>query len=264
MNLTSIVFAGLAGALAGVLARAIANPKENKNAFVGSFVILFGVLYYASKIYAVPWWEMRSAERELATVPAFKAIKEHDAETYAQLMADVKSAIEDRKSQAEVIKVMRTRMMKIVEERLPIASNEAAMEYIGATMVELDELYKRDDDTCHQFLFPTDGAPLDVQKYISKEAQQSDLRALAQVIESSAKDPQDVPEESEVMPFLQPVFEQLAASHGQDIALIQNPTAPGADKRKICSIVSDMYSRVLQLPAEDGGRVLRYMVSQGG
>jgi hypothetical protein len=264
MNLTSIVFAGLAGALAGMLARVIANPKENKNAYVGAFVILFAGLYYASKTYAVPWWDLRTAEREISEVPAFKALKEHDPETYRNFMADVEGAIRNRKGTDEAIKSMRARVIDLVQERLPIASNEAAMEYIAATMTELDELYERGDDTCHQFMFPADGVvPLDIQKYVSKEAQQNDLRALAMVIESSSRNPQDVPEEREVMPHLQPVFERLASTYGGDIALIQNPGAPGADKRKLCAIVSDLYSQVLQMPAEEGGKVLRFMISQG-
>jgi hypothetical protein len=264
MNLTSIVFAGLAGAIAGMLARIIANPKENKNAYVGAFVILFAGLYFASKTYAVPWWDLRSAEREISEVPAFKALKEHDPETYGKLLAEVEDAIRNRKGTSEAITAMRVRIMKLVEERLPIASNEAAMEYIGATMGELDELYKRGDDTCHQFMFPQEGVvPLDLQKYVSKEAQQKDLRALALVIESSSRNPQEVPGESEVMPHLQPVFERLASTYGDDIALIQNPGAPGGDKRKLCAIVADLYSQVLELPVEDGGKVLRFMISQG-
>lgn len=260
MNWTSIVFAGLAGAIAGMLARVIANPKENKNAYTGAFVILFAVLYFASKSYAVPWWEMRSAEHALLEVPAFRAIKEHDPATYAKLMADVKDAIEKRKSKPEVVRVIRAQMQTIVEKRLPIASDEAAVEYIRATMVELDELYKRGDDTCHQFLFPA-GALLDSPKYLSKKALENDLKALAKVIETSARNPQEIPEESEAIPHLRPVFEDLAASYGEDVAVIQNPTAAGVDKRKVCEVVSDMYSRILILP--EGGKVLRYMVSQG-
>jgi hypothetical protein len=135
-------------------------------------------------------------------------------------------------------------------------------EYISVTMDELDEIYEGGGDLCHQFLFPQPGRFLDVRDHVSKELLAADLAALAKVIETSAKDPQEPPTEAEVMPQLQPVFLSLAGKYGDELSLMQNPTAPGVDKRRVCELTSDLYDEILAMSPSDGGRVLRFMLSQ--
>ena len=263
MNWTSILIAGLAGAIAGGLARLLVDPKENKGGYGVAFAILFAALYLGSRLYILPTIEMRKAEAKLQEIPAFKAIKLHDSETYAQIMVEVKSAMKAGSGEARYIAIVREHVTRIVQKRLPKASNEAVVAYIGATMVELDELYKRGDDLCHRFLFPQPGDALDARAYFSQETQDADLAALARVIETSARDPQRVPEDFEVLPKLQPIFEDLASEYGSQVALLQRPNGFGVNKRKVCEIASGMYDKILALPVDDSGRILRFLVSQG-
>jgi hypothetical protein len=227
-----------------------------------TFAVAFLALFAAGRTYAMPWWEMRSAEKSLQEIPAFRAIKEHDPKTYSALLDDLRQAIKNGGDRAQIIGAVRGRMSTLVLGKLPHSSDEAVVAYIDATMTELREVYDHGGDLCHQFLFPQPGQALDGSKYFSKKAQEADLAALARVIETSSRDPQPVPAESEVMPHLQPIILDLADEFGEDIALLQNPSAPGIDKRKVCSMTSSMYDRILRLPVDDSGKVLRYLVSQ--
>jgi len=263
MNWTSLVLATLAGAMAGVLARVFAgDPKENQGAFAGTFVVALLALMAVSRTYVQPWFDLRTAEAALLEIPAYQAIKKYDPKAYAGLMDDVRQSLKSGSSRQEIFGIFRNRLTTIVQTRLPTASDEAVVTYMSATMAELDELYQRGGDLCHRFMFPQPGDAIDGSKYFSKQAQDADLAALARVIETSARDPQVVPRESDVMPRLQPIFTQLANEYGRDIALLQNPGAPSVDRRKICTMTASLYGKILGLPPDEGGKILRYLVSQ--
>jgi len=261
MNWASIVIAAAAGGLAALIAGMFAKPGEDKGKYAGIFVVLLALFYAGGKWWVLPKWEISQVESQLEEVPAFAAIKEHDLDSYQNLLVDVKQAMKSGKSQAEIVTMVRTHVSQVVERRLASASNEAVVNYISATMAELDELYKIGDDTCHRFLFPQGKEVVDPSKYFSKEVQQRDLAGLAQVIKSSAKDPQPVPSEAEVLPHLQPIFEKLAGKWGDDVALLQNPTGNSVNKRKVCEMAAAMYADILLLPTDDSGRVLRFMMA---
>jgi hypothetical protein len=264
MNWTSIILAAVAGGIAGIVARLIANPKENRNTYLVAFFAVFGGLYLLSRSVILPKVELRQAEAKLLEIPAFKALRLHDSDAYGKLMDEVKVALKGGKKEGEIFGIFRKHMVAIVEDRLPKASNDAVVEYIAATMAEMDELYRRGDDTCHRFMFPAAGEMLDARQYFSKEVQDRDLAALARVIETSARDPQRVPEDFEVLPRLQPIIEELTNEYGSSIALMQNPGgARNERKRKVCEMASSMYAKILDLPTEDGGKILRFLVRKG-
>jgi hypothetical protein len=219
------------------------------------------ILFTLAKMYVWPWWQMRDVESKLQEIPAYAALKEHDPSTYDRVMSELRKGAEGSRNEAQTIAAVRKQIEDIVKARIPKASNEAVVKYIGVTMIELDELYERGDDTCHSFLFPQPGDALDARKFFSAKTQKADLAALAVVIETSAKNPQELPSEEEFMQRLMPVAEELAGEYGEDVALVQNPTAPGIDKRKVCQVVRGLYSKILALPADDAGKVLRYMIA---
>jgi hypothetical protein len=44
--------------------------------------------------------------------------------------------------------------------------------------------------------------------------------------------------------------------------VIENPTAPGVDKEKVCSVTRDLYQKIVALPPDQAGQVLRWMFAQ--
>lgn len=267
MSLMSIAFAALSGAVAGAIAFMIAgNPKEDRNKFGITFAVTFGVIFILSKIFFVPqasaWYEVRNAETELQQHAAFRAVRKYDEKVYQAMIEDIRQIVLKGESREKAMTTARGHMQELVQRRLPTASNESVAAYMDITMAELDVLEKKGGDYCFRFLFPQTGPPLDFSKVLSKRMQTEDLEALARVIESSATDPQPLPDEEEIQPRLEPLYAHLMEEYGEDMQLLNDPAAVTgeADKRKVCTIVGGMYDKILALPAQESGKMLRFML----
>jgi hypothetical protein len=208
------------------------------------------------------WYQVRNVETELLALPAYQALKKYDRETYDKLISDLKRDLQNGVKEIEVINTVRGHMTKVVQSRLSIASDHSVLKYMAVTMQELEVMTKKGGDLCYRFLFPQSGAPIDPRDHISKKLQDADLAALADVIKTSAEDPQTVPEESEIINSLQVVFTELSNEHGEDIHMLQDPTAPTVNKRKICVMSRELYERIFALPESEGGPLLRFLMAQ--
>ncbi len=268
MNWASLGLAALCGALAGVLSAAVvSDPKENRGRYAGTFVVIFAMLFGLCRAFVLPkyevWQGLRQAEAELQKIPAFVALKRYEPTTYGSLMEEVKGSLKDGLNEERIIAIFHGRMEQIVKKRLPVASNESVTEYMKAMMTELGELQKQGDDVCYRYLFPREGEIPDGRQYFSQEAQQADLAALGQVIESAAKDPQRVPQDFEVNPKLEPIVQELAGEYGRDLGLLQQTNGlMVSDRRKVCAMTAGLYGKILRLPVKDSGMVLRYLMAK--
>ena len=81
--------------------------------------------------------------------------------------------------------------------------------------------------------------------------------------ESSAERPQPVPREADVAADLQLVIAELEDKHPADVALLQQLQSPTVDDAKACAVVASFYETILQLPPDNSGKLLRYLLSQG-
>lgn len=61
------------------------------------------------------------------------------------------------------------------------------------------------------------------------------------------------------MPYVQPLFIALQEKYGDGMSVIDNPTAPGVDKEKVCSVTRDLYQKIAALPTDQAGLALRWM-----
>ena len=267
MNYMHLIVGATAGALAAVIAHLVAgSAQENRNKYVGTFVVSFAILFALSNAFVYPplntWYQVRNAEAEFLGSPAYRALKQHDRATYDKLMADFRQAVKEDKGREATVAAVREHVVRAVQSRLPTASNESVADYMKVMLAEMKELDEQGGDLCYRFLFPQVSGPIDPVQYFSKQTQKADLEALAEVIRTSAENPQPVPPESVVMPQLETIFIDLANDHGQDIAMLQNPVAPNVDRRKICRMTQNMYTKILQLPVEESGQMLRYLLGQ--
>ena len=267
MNWISVGLAGLSGALAALIAAlAIRNPKKNRAAYAIVFFVSLAVLQVISRQYVFPdlnaWYQMRKAESALIEIPAFQTIKQYDTKTYEAMMSDIKEAIKKGTDESQIIGLMRGHVAGLVQKRLPYAADDAVVTYMSVMLTEIKELSEQGNDLCYHFLFPQQSAPFDGRKYFSKQTQEADLAALAQIVKTAAENPQALPGEADAMPLLTPIFLGLTNEYGTDIAMLQNPTAPNVDKVKVCSMADGLYARILQLPQNESSKVLRFMLSQ--
>ena len=88
-----------------------------------------------------------------------------------------------------------------------------------------------------------------------------DLAALAEVIRTAAEQPQPVPNAETGDALLKKLMNDFYTSQGDDAFLLQDPFAPGVDKKKVSKLIASLYREALNLPQEESGLLLRHMLS---
>lgn len=268
MNWASVGLAAVAGGLAALVAHAVVRkPNEKRTAYTVVLVASFAILNALSKEFVAPAivvpMEMEKAERTLSAIPAFQAMKQHDPATYQAIMRDIREGLADGNREDELVARLRPQIEQIVLKRVPVASDQAVVSYMGVMVRELRELNRQDAELCYKFLFPQQYGALISRRYLAKETQDADLAALAQVIKTSAESPQPVPAEADVSADLELVVAKLRERHGERIAVLQNLQDPSVNKSEGCGMTADLYENILTLPLDRSSRLLRYMLSQG-
>ncbi len=267
MGWISMAVAAACGALAALLAGALLRGRSQSMAHYAAVWAAFAVVFFVpSQQLITPALQSRydvsRLDDSLSRNASFAAIKKHDPQTYIRITSELSQGLLQGKSHAELIDRVRSEVTTLVQKRLPKASDEAATDYMRVMVQEMGELRRHGGDLCYRFLFAKSAQSLDLRKYVSANTIEADDAALSQVVRSSTLTPQAVPAQAEVADGLRPVFEVLAARYGQDLALLQNPLAPGADPDKLCSMSIDMYTVILQRPVAESGRLIRYLMGQ--
>ena len=230
-------------------------------------MLSFVLLQALSSTYIFPvlnaWNQARNMETSLLQIPVFQRLKAYDKKTYGILLAEIENSLKKGNDESEIISVVREHIAKLIQQRLPSASDEAVITYMKTMLVEMAELNQLGGDLCFRFIFPQQsGGAIDSTKYLSKRTQEADLAALAEVIRTSAENPQPVPQESDVVSHLDPIYAELVKEHGEEIAMLQNPTGANVDKHKVCVLAADFYTRILKLPTQEGSKVIRFLLSK--
>lgn len=266
MNWYSIGLAAASGGIAALIASLIFGKKtEKKTAYTIVVVVLFVVINTLSKQFILPelngYKAVADIESAFNEIPAFASIKRYEPETYQKLVDSLAAVTKQGYSQQQAIDLVRSQISGLVESRMPHASDEAILAYMSVMVTEMDELHKKGNGLCYKLLFPQVGGGIDGRKVFSQETQKKDLMALDEIIKTSnTKKP--IPSESTVMPSLEPIFVSLYSKFGEDVSMIENPTAANVDKEKVCNITMNLYKEILALPPEQAVSTLRWMFGQ--
>lgn len=268
MSWISVAAAVVCAALAGLIAVfALRGRTREKSHQAAVWVVVAGLLFMGAHLFITPKLQARydasRVDASLSGHAAFAAIKKHDPQTYGRIMSELREGLLKGRSQPELIEFVRAEVTTLVQKHLPRASDDAATEYMRVMVQEMSELRRQGGDLCYRFLFPKPGEALNLTRHVSANTRDADAAALSQVVRTAIVSPQAVPKQSEVAVRIQPVMTALSARYGSDLALLQQPEAPGIDRDKLCSINIDMYTVILQLPIADSGMLIRYLMSQG-
>ncbi len=267
MDWMAAALAGVCGALAALVASLlIRKPRDNMGAYMVSMVIAFGTFQWLAKELVVPEIHARQAERDVETVlqanPAFQALKRYDPPAYRALLVDLRTSVKKGTDVSQVVQTVKTHVGAIARKRLPTSSNQAAISFAKALLAGLEELKTKDGDLCYQFLFPQKSSTGAAVTHTSERTTQAFHGAMAEAIRSSAEAPQAIPREADVAPTLQAVFQDLAKEYGDGLRMLQNPSGPDVDRALVCAMTAGLYRRVLDLPTDEGGPLLRFLVSE--
>jgi hypothetical protein len=268
MNGIAIGLAAAAGAVAALIATLVVRkPNDHRVAYTIVFVVSFTILQALNKEFVLPRLtissEMEKVERTLLALPAFQAIKQYDRTTYDALMSDLRAGLMHQISEDELLAEVKTRVEQLVQKRLPSASDEAVVTYMNVMIREMRELNRQDPALCYKFLFPQQYGVINALKHLPKELTDADSIALAQVIKTSAENPQSMPTEIDVSADLDAVVTTLEKRHGNGIAALQDLHSPTVSKSVGCELTAELYDGVLSLPQDRSSRLLRYLLSQG-
>lgn len=267
MNWIAVAVAAVCVVVAGGVATlAIRDRLHKKPLYAAVWVVLAAVLVGLSQWWITPNLQARYdasvLDASLAGNAAFAAIKKHDPPAYEHMMSELRAGLLQGQTRAQLVELARQQIGALVQTRLPRASDEAATEYMRVMVQEMTELRQHGGDLCYRFLFGGPQQSLDMRQYVSANTIEADTSALSQVVRSSTVSPQPVPVQADVAERMKPVITALAGRYGPDLALLQQPQAPGVDRDKLCSISIDMYTVILQMPPADSGRLIRYLMGQ--
>lgn len=265
MNWYQVALAGLCGGIAAMVGRLLfGKDGENRTAQVAVVLVTFVGLTAISHQWVLPKIKTYRAKAEVTAalqgVPALASLEKYAPQTYQQIARSMIAAIEKGSSPKEAGMAVRVQIQNLIEARLPHASDAAMISYMRVMHAEIGELQSKKNGTCYRFLFPQASAGLDIATHISKDLQNRDMATLDELIKTSnGKRPK--PADEQVLPQLQPVMMALHEKYGASMAMIENPTAPGVDKEKVCSITYDMYQKILALPEAQAAVTLRWMLA---
>lgn len=266
MNWYSVGLAAASGGVAVLITSFIFGKKaEKKTAYTIVVVVLFVVLNTLSKQFILPelnsYKAVADVESAFNEIPAFASIKKYEPETYQKLVDSLADATRQGYNQQQAIDLVRSQISGLVESRMPHASDEAILSYMSVMITEMDELHKQGNGLCYKLLFPQVGGGINGRKVFLQETQKKDLIALDEIIKTS-NTKKSIPPESAVIPALEPIFVSLSSKFGEDVSMIENPTAANVDKDKVCNITMDLYKEILALPPKQAVSTLRWMFGQ--
>jgi hypothetical protein len=202
-------------------------------------------------------------DKQVLSDPTVAALHAADPELYENIRNKWLDNLNRGTSSAEEEAMIRGKIAQTVHKYLPLASNEAVIEFTRVYVSEIDQIGAKNVDACVSFLSPRpDELPLDVNKYVTADTIKRRSAAYVAVLASGATNPQPVPTEGEIKKNMHLVATRLVARYGEaDAAVIGDMHSPTADHGKICTIFSALYKEVLALPVQDQVPLLRFFYS---
>ena len=142
------------------------------------------------------------------------------------------------------------------------ASGDALVGFVQVTVGILEHLEQREDDACYYWMFG--GAPppdFAMASVLSTGVQAEMLDAMADVVESAIHDPQPPPDTHQSRSLMEAFVAQLMREQGPSfavsLALLQEPWAPGVDRKEVCRAATAFYRTALSVP--DSARLVRVL-----
>lgn len=222
-----------------------------------SLLVGIGSVYYNS----LPGVRLGQADRELKTIPFFRAISEVDPLTYQKMLA----LTVDGMGKGESIDTISSKVVPILSETIPkytgTASDESVIALIDVVVRRVEALHSAHSDACYYYLFPNEnGAPLP-SSYSDDKTNADSLAAMGSIVQSAVHSPQPPPDAAKAQTLLVPVFKRLRDAYGDDLRLLKQKPVDSAGRQRVCDISISLYRNVESLPNGDAGMVLRYLLS---
>ncbi len=204
------------------------------------------------------------AETILKKGKVYQVLAQQEPETYQKIVTEATDSISMGETEETLASRLRPLVMAVLPKYFSRCSDKALVNYLQVTIKELEQVLAKDPDAAFALMFPTpENAATNLTRNIDRTILESEQEALAQVIQSGNQ-PETIPINRErAQENLIPIVRRLQEQHGPDtVDLLENPTAPGIDKARVCRILIDLYREILSLPQENSAEISRMMLSE--
>ena len=273
MNWHSVFVSAVAGAIAGAVATIISKKilkllgKENSkwaNTFHGIILVAAVAI---SQMIVLPQKgkttiDISKIESEMLQTPAYQNLKKFEPETYNRLLTIVKTSVQNKQPIEQTISAGRAVLIETMGKKMSYASDAIIIKSIQHGISVINILHSKGGDACFFYIYPDPNAAIDFSVFLDKDTIQKELDLASEIIISTAgkKQKYAVITDTEADPLLRLIFSKLSEKYSQeDLMSIQNPYAPGVNKRKSCLIIADLYKEIIKLPEPKNSDLLRYI-----
>jgi GYF domain 2 len=208
------------------------------------------------------WHDSMSAEAQLANVPAYAAIKRHEPAEYEKLKQELVAGIQAGDSRREIAAKVRAHFQKLIPKYLKSGPDDELIAYWKTQIAEGTQLQTKSPAGCVNFFFPDATKPVDVDRLVSKEAQNADLQALGALIDATTATPIEKLTKEEAAPILTQVMRTAERNSPGSVTLVSKPETAQDKPAKLCQAELNFFGTILALPPSQAAPLLRYLLSQ--
>lgn len=204
--------------------------------------------------------ELENIEAEFAKNPLFSTLKTHEPATYDRLISDIRSSLQQGRSQAELREKILPLLQSSLMQRLPHGSDSALRSFTDLVAEQMKVLQSIDPTLCYDYAYGNGRA--DMTKYFTKELQEKELLIMSEVIRSASGKTRKPPNETQIEKQRASVLASLTQRYGDDVQVLIDPELGKANKEKTCELTIEFYRTILELPERDSGALLRFVFAK--
>lgn len=205
------------------------------------------------------WYEIYRAQTALLEQPVYRVLKEHERALFDDLVKEYQVYLRDESSREKFINFANGEISLAATHSLAHASQESVLALVADMVTTAKKLQAAPDNGCYRYWFPQVDGPPDVAKLIDAQSQAHTLDLMGEVIRSAAENPMPLPDPEKVKVNLTGVINATYGQYGADAQMLANAADPRADRTKVCTITISVYERILRLPPDQAGDLIRAM-----
>jgi len=200
-------------------------------------------------------------EQSIRDIRAYQTLRECDPTFYDDLIITYKKLAGQDLTDKQVDDALRAKQAKLIEQRLPRASDDAIIAYARLIVDQLDEFQLDGTEPCLTLLVPQSSPDNDTSPIYSETTKGRELDTLDITLRTYDAD-RRLPAEEDVWPDLGPIFAGLFDAFGADnVAAMENSYDPSIDRILVCNVTRALYSGILDFPKRNAANALRWLLS---
>lgn len=199
-----------------------------------------------------PFERERSVAEGLKKAPLGNALATNAPQEFENLVKRI-AAVDDRAPDAkeQITNLVLTTVDSIVNQRVTTAPDAVVVRWATAQALGTREIQQRDPIACYNKIYGHTA-----QNFVPSEATYNALtNARIELLQTSAQTPQA--SQAFLRDKLRPIMTRLGQRYGSRIRVLDNPTAPDANKQDACEITLTLWEEIAHRPPEEAGPILR-------